>query len=42
MRPPLGVTFFVPGGQDANGVYEDIAGTVVFVTDAPYVLLIAS
>lgn len=37
-KQPLGVTFTVPDGQEATGVYEAESGTVVFETDAPYML----
>lgn len=37
-KQPLGITFTVPDGQEATGVYEAENGTVVFETDAPYLL----
>lgn len=37
-REPLGISFIVPAGQEATGVYEDTAGVEVFETDAPYLL----
>jgi len=38
LKQPLGVTFIVPDGQDATGVYEDVNGIAVFETDIPYLL----
>lgn len=38
MKQPLGVTFDIPDGQDATGVYEDVDGVEVFNTDSPYIL----
>lgn len=37
-KQPLGVTFNVPAGQEATGVYEAESGVEVFETDAPYLL----
>lgn len=37
-KEPLGVTFTVPDGQEATGVYEADGGADVFITDAPYLL----
>lgn len=37
-KQPLGVTFIVPNGQEATGVYEDENGVAVFETDEPYLL----
>lgn len=37
-KEPLGVTFIVPAGQSATGVYEADGGTDVFETDEPYLL----
>jgi len=37
-KQSLGVTFIVPDGQDATGVYEDENGVAVFETDEPYLL----
>lgn len=34
----VGITFIVPAGQEATGVYEDAAGVDVFETDVPYLL----
>lgn len=39
MRQPLGVTFVVPEGKEATGVYDDPSGIKVFTTDEPYALL---
>lgn len=38
LKQPLGVTFIVPNGQEATGVYEDENGVAVFETDSPYIL----
>lgn len=38
LRQPLGITFIVPDGQEATGVYEDENGIAVFETDEPYLL----
>jgi len=35
---PLGITFIVPDGQEATGVYEADGGAEVFETDSPYLL----
>lgn len=35
-KEPLGITFTIPDGQEATGVYEDAAGIEVFVSDDPY------
>ena len=35
---PLGITFIVPDGQEAIGVYEADGGAEVFETDSPYLL----
>lgn len=37
-KQPLGVTFIVPDGQEATGVYEDPNGIEVFEADEPYLL----
>lgn len=37
-KEPLGVTFTVPDGQEATGVYEADGGADVFIADAPYLL----
>lgn len=37
-KEPLGITFVVPAGQEATGVYEDPDGVDVFETDTPYLL----
>lgn len=37
-KQPLGVTFNVPAGQEATGVYEAESGIEAFETDAPYLL----
>lgn len=36
MKSPLGVTYNVPEGQEATGVYNDPDGVVAFVSDDPY------
>lgn len=38
MKHPLGVTFTVPPGHEATGVYEVEGGIEVFETDTPYLL----
>lgn len=38
MKQPLGITFTVPPGQEATGVYESEDGIEVFETDDPYLL----
>lgn len=38
MKHPLGVTFTVPPGHEAAGVYEDPDGVEVFESDDPYLL----
>lgn len=38
LKQPLGVTFIIPDGQEATGVYEDENGIAVFETDEPYLL----
>lgn len=38
MKHPLGVTFTVPPGHEATGVYEDPDGVEVFESDTPYLL----
>lgn len=37
-KQPLGVTFNVPAGQEATGVYEAESGIEAFETDSPYLL----
>lgn len=37
-KQPLGVTFNVPSGQDATGVYESDDGVDIFYTETPYTL----
>lgn len=37
-KEPLGITFIVPDGQEATGVYEADGGAEVFETDSPYLL----
>lgn len=37
-KQPLGVTFTVPPGQEATGVYDDPGGVEAFETDDPYLL----
>lgn len=37
-KQPLGITFTVPDGQEATGVYEATGGVEVFQTDGPYTL----
>lgn len=37
-KQPLGVTFNVPAGQEATGVYDDPNGVEAFETDTPYLL----
>lgn len=37
-KQSLGVTFAIPDGQEAMGVYEDENGIAVFETNAPYLL----
>lgn len=37
-KQPLGVTFDVPAGQEATGVYEAESGVEIFETGAPYLL----
>ena len=37
-KQPLGVTFTVPAGQEATGVYEAGGGVDVFEADDPYIL----
>lgn len=36
MKSPLGVTYNVPAGQAAIGVYNDPEGVEAFVSDDPY------
>lgn len=38
MKQPLGITFTVPPGQEATGVYESEDGIEVFEIDDPYLL----
>lgn len=38
-KEPLGITFVVPAGQEAVGVYEVEGGVEVFETDTPYLLI---
>lgn len=37
-KQPLGITYDVPAGQEATGVYEVEGGIEVFETDTPYLL----
>jgi hypothetical protein len=37
-KEPLGITFVVPDGQEATGVYEVEGGIEIFETDTPYLL----
>jgi hypothetical protein len=36
MKSPLGVTYNVPEGQEATGVYNDPEGLAAFVSNEPY------
>lgn len=36
MKSPLGVTYNVPAGQEATGVYNDPEGLTAFFSDEPY------
>lgn len=36
MNPRLGVTYIVPPGKEATGVYQDESGIDIFETDSPY------
>ncbi len=38
MKHPIGITYIVPDGQEAVGVYDDPSGIEVFETDSPYTL----
>lgn len=38
MKQPLGITYSIPDGQEATGVYEDPDGIEVFETSIPYTL----
>lgn len=37
-KEPLGITFIIPDGQEATGLYEVEGGIEVFETDTPYLL----
>lgn len=37
-KEPLGITFIIPTGQEATGLYEVEGGIEVFETDTPYLL----